>query len=121
MNFNLHRFNVKIKISVKFYFYSLPVLYVLYVLAIDTTVTTSALNPQQPKCLNPKKKEKKKNCVKWWKRAQYRKDFSSELKHIRGHANISVLRFFEEEEDREEQDQHTKHSLLFLIFFYITF
>ena len=64
MNFNLHRFNVKIKISVKFYFYSLPVLYVLYVLAIDTTVTTSALNPQQPKCLNPKKKEKKKNCVK---------------------------------------------------------
>lgn len=44
-------------------------------------------------------------------RAQYRKDFSSELKRIRGDANISVLQFFDEEEDREERDQHIKHSL----------
>jgi hypothetical protein len=44
-------------------------------------------------------------------RAQYRKDFSSELKRIRGDANVSVLQYFDEEENKEEQEQHIKHSV----------
>ena len=43
-------------------------------------------------------------------RAQYRKDFSSELKRIRGDANVSVLQYFDEEENKEEQEQHIKHT-----------
>jgi hypothetical protein len=45
-------------------------------------------------------------------RAQYRKDFSSELKRIRGDANVSVLQYFDEEENKEEQEEHIKHSVL---------
>ena len=43
-------------------------------------------------------------------RSQYRKDFSSDLKRIRGDANVSVLQYFDEEENLEEQEQHIKHS-----------
>ena len=44
-------------------------------------------------------------------RAQYRKDFSSDLKRIRGDANVSVLQYFDEEENLEEQDQHIRHAV----------
>ena len=43
-------------------------------------------------------------------RSQYRKDFSSDLKRIRGDANVLVLQYFDEEENLEEQEQHIKLS-----------
>jgi hypothetical protein len=80
---------------------------------------SNALNRESKKLLirntkESKEESKKRRTVLSDKnkiRAQYRKDFSSELKRIRGDANISVLQFFDEEEDREERDQHIKHSL----------
>ena len=45
-------------------------------------------------------------------RSQYRKDFSSDLKRIRGDANVLVLQYFDEEENLEEQEQHIKLSPL---------
>ena len=42
-------------------------------------------------------------------RSQYRKDFSSDLKRIRGDANVLVLQYFDEEENLEEQEQHIRN------------
>ena len=41
-------------------------------------------------------------------RALYRKDFTADLKRIRGEANASVLQHFDEEETLQEQAEHTQ-------------
>ena len=43
-------------------------------------------------------------------RAQYRKDFSSDLKRVRGDATVCVLHYFDEEENREEQEQRIRQA-----------
>ena len=43
-------------------------------------------------------------------RAVYRKDFTADLKRIRGEANASVLQYFDQEETLQEQVEHTKIS-----------
>ena len=81
---------------------------------------SNALNRESKKLIQKNTKESKEESKKRKGilsdknkiRAQYRKDFSSELKRIRGDANISVLQFFDEEENREEQDHHIRLSLI---------
>ena len=73
---------------------------------------SNALNRESKKLIQKNTKESKEESKKRKGilsdknkiRAQYRKDFSSELKRIRGDANISVLQFFDEEENREEEE-----------------
>ena len=80
---------------------------------------SNALNRESKKLIQKNTKESKEESKKRKGilsdknkiRSQYRKDFSSELKRIRGDANISVLQFFDEEENREEQDHHIRLSL----------